>query len=258
MATPKKKSKFIKSLVIALLFFAAIIVVAWFYLQYSLQQKSKQTFYKAFGISIPNNYTINGIDVSKYQSYIYWSSVKKMMIDEINIDFTFIKATEGNNTVDAMFKRNWQLSKENNITHGAYHFFIATRSGKLQAQNFINTVSLQKGDLPPVIDVEEIYNVDETTMKQRLLQCLQIIEQHYKVKPIIYTYADFYEKYLSKDFANYKLWIAHYTNNNKPDIANRWLFWQHSQEGRVNGITEKVDFNVFNGNQQNFEDLLIK
>jgi lysozyme len=245
---------------ITLLLFCAIIIVAgfWYYLQYKLQLKSEQTFYKAFGIGIPNNYTINGIDVSKYQSYIYWASVKKMKIDNVTIDFAFIKATEGAYSVDAMYKRNWQLCKQNNITCGAYHFFIATKDGKQQANHFIKNVTLVKGDLPPVLDIEENYDVDTKTFIKRIKDCLTEMEKQYGVKPIIYSYANFYDTYLSQNFAAYPIWIAHYTDDKLPNTNSNWLFWQHSQEGKVNGITEKVDFNVFNGNAAAFSKILIK
>ena len=235
-----------------------LFVGGWFYREYKLQQKSEQTYYKAFGTSIPNNYKIHGIDVSKYQSYIYWTSVKKMKIDSITIDFAFIKATEGVNSDDKMFVRNWKLAKQNKITCGAYHFFIATKDGKEQAQNFIETVTLQKGDLPPVLDIEENYDVDATLFKQRVLACLTELELHYKTKPIIYSYLNFYEKYLQSDFANYPIWIAHYTNENAPNINSKWLFWQHSDNGRINGITEPVDFNVFAGDSTTFAKILMQ
>lgn len=253
----KAKKTFIK-LLLALLFVAAILFGGWYYLQYRLELKSEQTFYKVFGTSIPNNYTIHGIDVSKYQSYIYWTSVKQMKIDSIAIDFAFIKATEGTDIVDVMYKRNWQLSKQNNITHGAYHFFIATKDGKKQAANFIKNVQLQKGDLPPVVDIEENYDVAKTIFIQRIKDYINTVQKAYNTKPIIYSYANFYENYLASDFPDYPVWIAHYTDNDKPRINNNWQFWQHSESGRVNGITEKVDFNVFNGDSLAFTKILLK
>ena len=255
--TPILKSRIFK-LALSLVIIAIIINAVMLYLQYQMEKRSEQTFYKAFGISIPSHYKLNGIDVSKHQSYIYWTSVKQMKIDSIAIDFVFIKATEGLNDVDGMYKRNWQLSNQNNIPHGAYHYFIASKNGKKQAQNFIKNVILQKGDLPPVIDVEQDFGVDAITLKINVVACLNELEKHYGVKPILYSYIDFYNNYLGKDFDNYPLWIAHYTEQNEPNISRDWLFWQHSESGRVSGITEKVDFNVFTGDSTAFSNLLIK
>jgi lysozyme len=52
--------------------------------------------------------------------------------------------------------------------------------------------------------------------------------------------------------------VAHYLEKDKPRIKRRWNFWQHNERGRVNGITTPVDFNVFNGDGDEFNDILIK
>jgi lysozyme len=52
--------------------------------------------------------------------------------------------------------------------------------------------------------------------------------------------------------------VAHYLEKDKPRIKRRWNFWQHNERGRVNGITTPVDFNVFNGDGDEFNNLLIK
>lgn len=251
------KKRLIKLVILLSVLFVIGFGIA-LYLQYRLMKKSEQTFYKAFGISIPTKYKLHGIDVSRYQSYIYWTSVKQMKIDSIGIDFAFIKATEGTNDVDAMFKRNWELSNASQIPCGAYHYFIAAKDGKQQADNYIKNIALTKGNLPPVVDIEQDFGVSENVLKKRLRDYLNRLEQHYKVKPIIYSYVDFYNNYLGQDFNDYPLWIAHYTEDKMPAINRNWLFWQHSDCGRVNGITEKVDFNVFNGDSLMFANLLLK
>ncbi len=244
----------------ALLLFFTIILSAlvMLYLNQQLQKKGEQTFYKSFEIAIPNQYAINGIDVSRHQSYVYWNLVKKMMIDNINIDFAFVKATEGVDYNDEMFTRNWKLLQENKITHGAYLYFIPTNSGILQAKFFINTVTLKKGDLPPAVDIEQTFGINKKELKKKLRDCLQTLENHYKVKPIIYSYTEFYNNYLGDDFNEYPLWVAHYTEEKKPNIKRNWIFWQHSNLGRVDGITEKVDFNVFNGDSLKFKKFLLQ
>ncbi len=213
--------------------------------------------YSAFGIDMPPNFTIHGIDVSKHQEYIHWPSVKAMEIKNIKISFAFIKATEGLTDTDKYFKKNWKTLKANNITRGAYLFFLATKSGKDQADNFIKTVNLQKGDLPPVVDIEELYGIEPATMRLRVMECLETLQKHYGVKPILYSYVNFYDNYLGTDFNDYPLWIAHYFEKEKPRIDRDWSFWQHSEKGRVNGITTSVDFNVFKGDSTNFKSLLI-
>ena len=95
-------------------------------------------------------------------------------------------------------------------------------------------------------------------MRVELKLWLNMIETHYGVKPIIYTYVDFYERYLGKDFDNYPLWIAHYVKRRQPRINREWLFWQFNENGTVNGIRRHTDFNVFNGDTTLFNSLLVK
>ncbi|MFT3748692.1 MAG: GH25 family lysozyme [Agriterribacter sp.] len=214
--------------------------------------------YSAFGIDIPVNYDIHGIDVSHHQDVIDWGEVKSMNIEEMRLGFAFIKATEGLINVDRMFKRNWFKAREEGVTRGAYHFFLATKSGKKQAENFIAQVNLEPGDLPPVLDVEQLYGVKPKDLRIRVKEWLTTIETYYKVKPIIYTNVDFYDHYLGKEFDEYPLWVAHYLQPQKPRIKRVWTFWQHSETGRVNGIDNRVDFNVFNGDSLAFQQLLLQ
>ena len=214
--------------------------------------------YDAFGIDIPVEYEIHGIDVSKYQESVNWNLVQNMNVGGIKIGFAFIKATEGILREDKHFDRNWKRVKEAGLPRGAYHFFLATKSGKLQAKNFITSVKLEKGDLPPVLDVEQTYGVGSEQLRERVQEWLDIVEAHYKVRPIIYTNVDFYKTHLRNEFDDYPLWVAHYLQKKKPRINRDWHFWQHSETGRVNGIKSKVDFNVFNGDSLDFNNLLIR
>ena len=105
--------------------------------------------------------------------------------------------------------------------------------------------------------IEQTYGVSSTLFKKELKEGLEIVENHYQVKPIIYTNVDFYSRYLGKEFNSYPLWAAHYFQYDAPRIDRNWDFWQHSEEGRVNGILSKVDFNVFNGDSLQFKSILL-
>jgi lysozyme len=181
-----------------------------------------------------------------------------MQDKNLKIGFVFIKATEGLNDVDNTFRRNWFKAKDAQLTRGAYHYFIASKSGKAQAENFIDNVKLQKGDMPPVLDIERTFGVSQTDLQQRTKDWLVAIEKQYKVKPIIYTNVDFYESFLAGSFDDYPLWVAHYLVQDKPRVKRKWTFWQHNETGRVNGIDAYVDFNVFSGDSTDFKQMLIK
>ncbi len=214
--------------------------------------------YKEFGIYIPVNYTIHGIDVSRYQKDISWKDVKQMKVDDVAIGFAFIKATEGIDNVDPQFRNNMANAKKAGMPRGAYHFFIGSKSGKLQAAHFVETVYLKKGDLPPVLDVEQANGASVFDIQQRVADWLLLVEKRYKVKPIIYSNIDFYNTFLAGRFDDYPLWIAHYLEKNKPRIQRNWLFWQHNESGHVSGIRANVDFNVFNGDSAAFKNILMK
>ena len=143
------------------------------------------------------------------------------------------------------------------MVRGAYHFFIASKDGKLQAENFIRRVELETGDLPPVLDVEQTNGVSKTQLQREVKEWLAVAEAYYKIKPILYTNVDFYNRYLGKDFDEYPLWIAHYYERKQPRISRSWSFWQYSDVGNVNGIRAKVDFNVFRGDSADFRSLLM-
>jgi lysozyme len=232
------------------------LAATFIYQQFNLKKKVFIR-YPEFGIEIPEQYSIHGIDVSRYQSQIAWDEVKAMKVKEIKLGFAFIKATEGIGNLDPNFRRNWSKAKDNGVIRGAYHFFIGSKDGRMQAENFIDKVELETGDLPPVLDVEQLNGNTPSQLKAEIRKWLDIVENHYQVKPIIYTNVDFYNRFLGNDFDAYPLWLAHYYQPERPRISRNWLFWQHSDQGRVNGIASKVDFNVFNGDSIAFRELLI-
>ncbi len=237
---------------------AIVAVASWMFYQWMKYRKSKFTRYPEFGIAIPEVYEIHGIDVSRYQQTIAWEEVKAMKVKEIGLGFAFIKATEGIGNTDPQFRRNWRKSKANGIIRGAYHFFIASKDGKMQAENFIDRVDLEPGDLPPVLDVEQLNGTTSTQLKKEVKEWLDVAENYYKVKPIIYTNIDFYKRNLGSEFDEYPLWVAHYYEQKQPRINRGWIFWQHNDQGNVNGIISKVDFNVFSGDSSEFRGLLIR
>lgn len=235
-----------------------LVIAGWMFLQWLTYRKAKFTRYPEFGIAIPEAYEIHGIDVSRYQQTIAWEEVKAMRVKDIQLGFCFIKATEGIGNTDPQFRRNWKKSREHGIVRGAYHFFIGSKDGKMQAENFINRVDLQPGDLPPVLDVEQLNGANAVQLKKEVKEWLDVVESYYKVKPILYTNIDFYKRNLGSEFDSYPLWVAHYYEHKQPRIQRGWIFWQHNDQGNVNGIISRVDFNVFSGDSLEFRSLLVR
>lgn len=213
---------------------------------------------RSFGIHVPTRYQVHGIDVSRYQGRIDWAKVTAMESEDIRISFAYIKATEGMLLVDQYFKRNWRESREHGMLRGAYHYFKPRVQGKAQARLFLRTVRHEPGDLPPVLDVEESGKLPPEKLRERIGEWLKTVEEELGVKPVIYTGLNFYETYLEGHFEEYSFWIAHYYRSKlRLDRRLKWCFWQHSDVGWVNGINHKVDFNVFNGSEEDLLELCI-
>ncbi len=237
--------------------FGAVVLLS--YMVFGGKSNPEPTFaeYKEFGIPIPQNYQIHGIDVSKYQKRIDWDAVKSMRVENVQLGFAFIKATEGIKDIDPNFKKNWENAKHAGLARGAYHFFVPTKDGTPQTKTFIKVVKLESGDLPPVLDVENNFGLPPKKLRRQVKRWLDTIEKAYGVKPIIYTYVNFYERFLDQEFDDYPMWVAHYFQSERPRIARSWSFWQHNDQGKVNGIKHRVDFNVFNGDSTAFRALLV-
>ena len=211
-------------------------------------------------ISYPNGYDIHGIDISHYQGDIDWEELRLHgAIDECPIRFVMIKATEGADKVDEYFERNFNLARDHGFTRGAYHFYSTQSDPKDQAEAFIRNVKLEKGDLPPVLDVEKKPGAkSKEQFQQDVLTWLHTVERHYGVKPILYTYHKFKLDYLSDDtFDQYPYWIAHYYVDSL-DYKGPWKFWQHTDIGRLPGIRGDVDFNIYNGSYYDLQQMTIK
>lgn len=261
----KRNGLFFRFSVIVLLFIGGLLGVfvwqqfnrAWSSWQHRDDPDNTFTLYAGFGIWLPNQYSVHGIDVSRYQKRINWSLVSKMKDAGVQLQFAFIKATEGSDMLDEQFLRNWRRARQHGMLRGAYHFFRESSGGHEQALFFIKNVSLEPGDLAPVLDVETYNGNNVDVFLTEIEVWLKLVEDHYGVKPILYSNAAFYNQYLHDRFADYPLWVAHYQNRLQPRVDRAWQFWQHSETGKVNGIRSKVDFNVFNGSLEELKDLCV-
>jgi len=215
--------------------------------------------YPNFNIAIPDKYKIHGIDVSYAQGNIDWQKVKAMNEDSVHITFTFIKATEGILSVDPYFQRNWREAAKAGIACGAYHYFKPSKNGTAQAKFFLQVAKTEKGDLPMVVDVEELNHVTPEQMRQQLKDYLTYVEKKTKIKPIIYSGISFYTDYLQGYFDDYHLWVANYDQpDTKLNSGKQWLIWQHSAKATITGINHVVDFDAFYGDSTAFQQMLIK
>lgn len=229
----------------------------WFIKPYSYRWKPCYGL-KVYGVCVPCCYDVHGIDISHYQGDIDWSKVNETRDTKFPIEFVFMKATEGGTHLDTTFQRNFETAGRYGLIRGVYHFFSPTTDPIKQADFFIKTVKLSAGDLPPVLDVEVIGRASTDELKKNVKIWLDRVENHYGVKPILYTSYKFKNKYLSDThFDIYPYWIAHYYVEAVKYQGN-WHFWQHTDVGTVPGIQHDVDLNVFNGTFEELKELTIK
>lgn len=213
---------------------------------------------KAYGVCIPVEYDIHGIDISHYQGDIDWKQLATHKDARFPLHFIFMKATEGGDHGDDTFSQNFGQARKHGFIRGAYHYFIPKTDACKQADFFIRTVQLSKGDLPPVLDVETTGKRSEKELKTAVKTWLDRVEAHYGVKPILYTSYKFKMRYLSDSiFSDYPYWIAHYYVDSVKYEGN-WHFWQHTDVGTVPGIKQKVDLNVFNGTLEELQALTLQ
>ena len=236
--------------IIAIVFLIIGVWIAWPY----LSDKSSAER----GAAVPKGTYCYGIDISHYQDDIQWDSLmvltdgarrtirSKLAAKDIKpISFVFIKATEGSTMKDKSFKKHWTAASDRNISRGAYHFFRSSKSGKLQARNFIKTVgALSDEDLPPVLDIETMHaGCSHKTLNDRALDWLKTVSEHYGCKPIVYSSSSFIEEILCDEIKdNYPIWVAHYETD-RPRYTN-WKIWQVTDKAVVYGIEGYIDLNV--------------
>lgn len=202
-------------------------------------------------------FPVRGIDVSNHQSDIDWQN-----LDSTDVQFAFIKATEGADFKDKRYRKNWQEADKKGIVRSAYHFFTFCRSGSEQAFNFIETVPNEPNMLPPAIDLEYGGNCKLTKTKEELLfdidNFIEIIEAEYNRKVIIYVTEEFYNDFLIDRYRDNPLWVRDIRKRARVKDGRDWTFWQFASKGRLKGINTLVDLNVFKGNMYDFTRFLNK
>jgi lysozyme len=198
-----------------------------------------------------------GFDVSEYQGEINWEQTYHIE-EAFELSYVFIRATAGENRIDSRFEENWKGAKARQLIRGAYHYYRPNENSIEQATNFINNVTLQKGDLPPVLDIEKLPKTQSIVrLKVGLRNWLSAVEKHYGVKPIIYSGESYYKDFLKEEFSEYPLWIANY-NFWRNDLESDWQFWQFTEKAKIEGIDAMVDLNIFNGDKNDLLKIGLK
>ena len=180
-----------------------------------------------------------GIDVSAHQGLIDW---ERVAADDI--EFAYVKATEGADFVDDRFDTNWSGAGAAGIERGAYHFFTLCAPPVEQARNFLATVRPDSAALPPAVDLELAGNCSErpsaVEVSFDLARFLKGVEKAWGREAVLYVGDDWESTYPVRERFGRPLWLRRFLL--RPD--GDWLIWQLHGYAIVDGIEGGVDLDV--------------
>ena len=196
----------------------------------------------------PAKYPVRGIDVSHHQGKVDWQTVAKQ-----GVTFAFIKASEGGDHRDRRFAENWPAARAAGLRVGAYHFFTFCKTGEEQAANLLGALGKdQKDMLPPAVDLEFLGNCAKRPAVGELRAELLAFEKALGRKPGYHVTLDFMRAYGKALPEGADVWVRSVTLPPSWTFRKRWVFWQYSGWGRMDGIDGPVDLNVFHGTQEDW------
>jgi lysozyme len=199
---------------------------------------------------------VYGIDVSKWQGTINWSTVKNSGQKQ----FAFVKATEGVGYVDPTFTTNMNGSFNAGLYTGAYHFATPYTNGVYDAVNEANDFCTaimpyitRDKFIRPVLDLESGSSLGSTVLSNWTNAFMNQVKARTGLDPIIYCNSNYANNYLNSTVNKWDLWIANWTYNPYGTMTNtgawsNWKFWQYSDSMTIPGISSSsVDGDAFQG-----------
>lgn len=201
-----------------------------------------------------NGYTIKqGIDVSKWNKSINWSSVKKAGIEFAFVRTSYRGTETGKLATDETAATNMKGAAAAGVKVGAYIFSQAiTKAEAVQEADYLlQTVKGYNITMPLVFDFEYYaggrLSKAKLNDRQRTDICLAFCD---RIKAAGYTplvYANYSmlsnDLYASEITAKYPVWLARY--NSTASYGGAYDFWQYTSEGSVSGISGNVDMNYW-------------
>ena len=130
-----------------------------------------------------------GIDLSHHNEISDWS--------RLDVDFIYLKATEGTGWVDPLFNDYLKKARRHDIPVGDYHFMTTASSAKEQFASFKADVPEDLIDLVPVLDIERQskgHILSKKQLQKHVLEWCRLCKHHYGSYPIIYSSLGFYQQ----------------------------------------------------------------
>lgn len=201
--------------------------------------KSDTVYVTVYGKVIP------GIDVSKWNGDIDWSTVKSTG----SAGFAMIRSSYGYEDTDPKLADNVRGCEENDIPYGFYHYMYArtVKEAHMEAAYFLNVISGYSPEYPVVLDIEESFydGMSKELVTDIVVAFMEDLENagYYAM---IYSYAKFFDDNLIYDkIADYDIWVACWGDETKlfENFSYHYGMWQYSETGKLDGIEEYVDLN---------------
>lgn len=157
-----------------------------------------------------------------------------------------IKATEGNGAEMGSFVRQWSDAKAAGFQRVAYCFAHPSNDPHSEAAFLLSVVKpvLEAGD-GIAIDLE-VVDGNPSNLAEWLVECSSDVAAVVTADHT-YDYASlaFINEHLQDArLAQYRLWLAEWNNNSKPDVPAPWKFvsiWQYADDGNFKGVTTDLD-----------------
>ena len=197
-----------------------------------------------------------GIDIASYQhpngAAIDWATVAA------NRRFVIIKASEGSSYTNPYYSEDSQKARAAGMVVGAYHWLNYNSSAVPQADHFIASIggALPDGDLPPMLDVEEVESSHTPAQRVAYMQgWLDRVEQVTGRKPMIYSGSWYWSGYLGNPtgYAGVypMVWAAYVSGcPSVPDDFPGLTMWQYlGSDGVTPGIQGACDQDKFYGTE---------
>lgn len=187
--------------------------------------------------------TLNGIDISSYQSGIDLTVVP--------CDFVIIKATQGTGYVNPDCDRAYQQAKRAGKLRGTYHY-VGGGNAVAEADYYANNIKGYLKDGLLAIDWEAEQN-SAWGNEAYLEQLVRRVIERTGVKPLIYSMASRYAQVAAvAKKLDCGLWVAEYADMNPTGYqAHPWregaygcAIRQYASTGRLNGWGGNLDLNI--------------
>ena len=198
----------------------------------------------AYAISPSSDVIYRGIDVSEYQGYINYNSVR-----DAGIDIVYIRTSEGTNFIDPYFRENYNNAKAAGLKVGFYHYVTSrsTQEAIEEADYFASVINGTSPDCLLAMDFEYFGGLSNSEVNAISIAFLQRLEEVTGKKAIVYSDAYNAGNVFDSSLSSYPLWIAEY-GVEEPELFRNWSVWtgfQYSDTGRVSGINGNVDLDRF-------------